>query len=674
MSILNDLSGPMDLSSFDDAQLSELGQEIREFLIASVCSTGGHLGPNLGVVELTMALHRIFDSPLTPIVFDTGHQAYVHKLLTGRRSGFPSLRTAGGLSGYPSRAESAHDVIENSHASTALSYADGLSKAFELAGSDRTVVAVVGDGALTGGLAWEALNNLGVSNRPVIVVLNDNGRSYAPTAGGLPRHLKRLQDRSGYAAVVERLGGTAVPAAVGVDSIFTALGLDYLGPVDGHDIAAMESVLNEARGRHVPVVVHCVTSKGRGYAPAENDAVDKLHAVGIVDVATGRTPRSAHTTHTPVMTWTDAFADGLLAAGEAFPELVAISAAMLDPTGLQRFADRFPDRCFDVGIAEQHAITSAAGLAMGGAHPVVALYATFANRAFDQLLLDVGLHRLPVTLCLDRAGITGPDGPSHHGIWDLSMLASIPGMRVAAPRDAQSLAEELHEAVGYADGPTALRYPKSTLGPPIRAVQQWDGVDVLRTADQATVLIVAVGSTAEAALAAAGTLAEGGVECTVVDPRWVLPVNPSIVDLADRHLLVVTVEDGIRSGGVGSHLRHALAAAGVNVPITNLALPTEYVPHGSRAELLARYGLDAAGITGAVRAAARRINPGVPGLGISGLGRSGLGVPGLGDGERGGPELSGRGLGAAARDAGDVGGGTLNSPALRPLQRRQRTR
>ncbi|MBG0740620.1 1-deoxy-D-xylulose-5-phosphate synthase [Paeniglutamicibacter antarcticus] len=674
MSILNDLSGPMDLSSFDNAQLSELGEEIRQFLIASVCSTGGHLGPNLGVVELTIALHRVFDSPLTPIVFDTGHQAYVHKLLTGRRAGFPSLRTAGGLSGYPSRAESVHDVIENSHASTALSYADGLSKAFEHAGSDRTVVAVVGDGALTGGLAWEALNNLGVSTRPVIVVLNDNGRSYAPTAGGLARHLKRLQDRSGYAAVVELLGGTAVPAAAGVDSIFTALGLDYLGPVDGHDIAAVESVLNEARGRRVPVVVHCLTSKGRGYAPAENDAVDKLHAVGIVDVATGRTPRSAHTTHTPVLTWTDAFADGLLSAGEVFPELVAISAAMLDPTGLQRFADRFPDRCFDVGIAEQHAITSAAGLAMGGAHPVVALYATFANRAFDQLLLDVGLHRLPVTLCLDRAGITGPDGPSHHGIWDLSMLASIPGMRVAAPRDAQSLAEELHEAVGYADGPTALRYPKSALGPPIRAVQQWDGMDVLRTADQATVLIVAVGSTAQAALAAAGTLAEGGVECTVVDPRWVLPVNPSIVDLADRHLLVVTVEDGIRSGGVGSHVRHALSAAGTSVPVTNVALPTEYVPHGSRAELLAHYGLDAAGITGAVLAAVRGINSGASGpvragLGMSGLDaaeRSGSGVSGSG--------LSGRGLGAAARDGGGTGGGTRNSPALRPLQRSQRTR
>lgn len=617
MSILNDLSGPADLRSLDEPQLTKLAHEVREFLIGSVCSTGGHLGPNLGVVELTMALHRVFTSPFTPIVFDTGHQAYVHKILTGRRSGFASLRTAGGLSGYPNRAESTHDVIENSHASTALSYADGLSKAFELSGSDRAVVAVIGDGALTGGLAWEALNNLGVSGRPVIIVLNDNGRSYSPSVGGLPRHLARLGDRRGYAAVVEQLGGTAATtgtaaatgtpartdADTGADCLFTALGFDYLGPVDGHDAAAVEAALAQAQSRRHPVVVHCLTSKGRGYAPAENDLADHLHTVGVVDVATGHVPRSAQTTMQSAATWTDAFADALLEAGEAHPEVVAISAAMLGPTGLQRFADRYPDRCFDVGIAEQHAITSAAGLAMGGAHPVVALYATFAGRAYDQLLLDVGLHRLPVTLCLDRAGITGPDGPSHHGIWDLSMLGGIPGMRVAAPRDAQSLSEELHDAVAYREGPTALRFPKSSLGPPIRAEERWDGLDVLRAARRAAVLIVAVGATAAAALEAADALAADGTECTVIDPRWVLPVNPELVDLADRHRVVVTVEDGIRAGGVGSQIAQAVAAAGVTVPVTSVALPTEYIPHGSRAELIARYGLDAHGIADAVRTA-----------------------------------------------------------------------
>lgn len=601
MSILDALNGPVELRALNAAQLLQLAAEIRGFLVESVCRTGGHLGPNLGVVEITMALHRVFDSPQTPIVFDTGHQAYVHKLLTGRRAGFGALRTAGGLSGYPSRAESVHDVVENSHASTALSYADGLSKAFELSGSDRTVVTVVGDGALTGGLSWEALNNLGTARRPVVIVLNDNGRSYSPTIGGLPRHLQRLQERSGYAAVVERLGGTAPGPANSSESLFSALGFEYLGPVDGHDVSALESALAEAQRRRVPVVVHCLTRKGCGYAPAENDPVDRLHTVGIVDAATGHAPRSAQTTRVSAKTWTDAFADGLLEAGEAHEDVVAISAAMLGPTGLQRFADRFPDRCFDVGIAEQHALTSAAGLAMGGAHPVVALYATFANRGFDQLLLDIGLHRLPVTLSLDRAGITGPDGPSHHGIWDLSMLGCIPGMRVAAPRDAQSLSEELHEAVAYAEGPTALRFPKSKLGAPIRAREQWQGLDILRAADRATVLIVAVGATAAAAVDASDALAADGVEATVVDPRWVLPVNPALVELAEGHRLIVTVEDGIRAGGVGSQIAQALAASGARRPVVNVALPTEYIPHGSREELLVRYGLDSAGIANSVR-------------------------------------------------------------------------
>lgn len=607
MSILNDLDGPAALRSCTETELVQLAGEIRQFLVESVCSTGGHLGPNLGIVEITMALHRVFQSPFTPIIFDTGHQAYVHKLLTGRRGGFSKLRTAGGLSGYPNRTESKHDLVENSHASTALSYADGLSKAFDLSGSDRTVVAVVGDGALTGGLAWEALNNLGVSRRPVIVVLNDNGRSYSPTAGGLPRHLHRLHDRPAYGAVVEKLGGTAagtLSSSAGssfTESIFTALGFDYLGPVPGHDLAALEAALAQARTRRTPVLVHCLTQKGRGYAPAENDDVDRLHSIGVLDVDTGLPPQSAQTTKTGATTWTDAFAEGMLQAAEEHPEVVGISAAMLGPTGLQPFADRFPERCFDVGIAEQHAITSAAGLAMGGAHPVVALYATFAGRAFDQLLLDVGLHRLPVTLSLDRAGITGPDGPSHHGIWDLAMLGGIPGMRVAAPRDARSLADELREAVADRSGPTALRFPKSSLGAPIPARAQHDGLDILRTADRASVLIVAVGVMAAAALEAAEALAAEEVDCAVVDPRWVLPVSEPLVRLAAGHRLVVTVEDGVRSGGVGSQISQALSAAGADSTVLNLGLPTAYIPHGSRSDLLVRYGLDGPGIAAAVR-------------------------------------------------------------------------
>lgn len=603
MGILDDLRGPADVRSLDEAQLVQLAQEIRAFLVDSVCRTGGHLGPNLGVVELTIAVHRVFDSPSTPIVFDTGHQAYVHKLLTGRRRGFGSLRSAGGLSGYPSRAESQHDLVENSHASTALSYADGLSKAFTLSGNDRTTVAVIGDGALTGGMAWEALNNLGACDRPVVIVLNDNGRSYAPTVGALPRHLRRIRDRIDYAAVIEQLGGSGVVTDCGAASIFTDLGFEYLGPIDGHDVSALEAAFVEAKGRHCPVVVHCLTSKGHGFTPAEDDPVDRMHAIGIVDAATGQPPRSAQTT-TATLTWTDAFSDALLEVGEAFPDVVAISAAMVDPMGMRPFADRFPDRWFDVGIAEQHAITSAAGLAMGGAHPVIPLYATFACRAFDQLLLDVGLHRLPVTLSLDRAGLTGPDGPSHHGIWDLSMLGSIPGMRVAAPRDAKSLAEELREAVAYTDGPTALRFPKSSLGQPIRADERWRGIDVLRGGRHGTVLIVAIGAVAAAAVEAGELLAADGLECTVVDPRWVLPVSPSLVALASRFQHVVTVEDGIRSGGVGSQVAQAVAARGATVPVTNVAIPTEYVPHGSRTELLARYGLDARGIADAVRAVA----------------------------------------------------------------------
>ncbi|MGH3447285.1 MAG: 1-deoxy-D-xylulose-5-phosphate synthase [Nocardioidaceae bacterium] len=599
MSVLDSITSPADLRTLDPEQLEVLAAELRDFLVSSVCQTGGHLGPNLGVVELTLAVHRVFDSPRAPIVFDTGHQAYVHKLLTGRREGFARLRTSGGLSGYPNRAESVHDVVENSHASTALSYADGLSKAFSVSGeSGRKVVVVVGDGALTGGLAWEALNNLGTSGRGVIVVLNDNQRSYSPTVGGLPHHLRRLCDRAGYDRLAHTLGGAAAPAATPTPgSLFADLGFSYLGPVDGHNMPALEVALQRANSERGPVLVHCQTRKGCGYTPAESDDDDHLHTVGVVDSRTGKPAGGSSPT------WSDAFGDSLLEIGAERPDVVAVAAAMLGPTKLQRFADRYPGRCFDVGIAEQHAITSAAGLAMGGMHPVVALYATFANRAFDQHLMDVGLHRQPVTLVMDRAGITGPDGPSHHGMWDLAMLGIVPGMRVAAPRDADTLSEELGEAVSTNSGPTALRFPKAPLGDPVTAVERLGGVDLLRAPDRPDVLLVSVGVLAASALEAAAELEAEGVHCTVVDPRWVLPVPTALSHLAASHRLVVTVEDGVRYGGVGSRLAAQLAESDVDVPVRCFGLPSEYIPHGGRAELLAKYGLDAAGITESVRAA-----------------------------------------------------------------------
>ncbi|RKF26379.1 1-deoxy-D-xylulose-5-phosphate synthase [Micromonospora globbae] len=576
MSLLDDVNEPADLDRLTRDQLGLLASEIREFLVEAVCRRGGHLGPNLGVVELTLALHRVFRSPHDRIVFDTGHQAYVHKLLTGRRERFGGLRGRGGLSGYPRRAESPHDLVENSHASTALSYAEGLARAYALDGVGRTVVAVIGDGALTGGLAWEALNNLATSPGRVVVVLNDNGRSYAPTVGGLAAHLGRRQ------------GDDDGPG------LFEALGLDYLGPVDGHDVAQVEAALHAARTADRSVVVHCVTRKGYGHPPSEADEADRLHAVGVVD------PRTGQPTSAPGRTWTDALSDELVAIGADHPDLVAVSAAMLGPTGLAAFGARYPDRTVDVGIAEQHAVTSAAGLALGGKHPVVAVYATFLNRAVDQVLLDVALHRLPVTLVLDRAGITGPDGPSHHGMWDLALLGAVPGLRVAAPRDEATLREELREAVADQDGPTVLRFPKARVGDEIPALYRTGGIDVLRTAAAAPVLLVAVGAMAAPALHAADLLAEAGVECTVVDPRWVRPVNPALTAFAADHALVVTVEDGIRDGGVGSAVALALADAAVGAPVRALGLPTAFIPHGERAGLLAEHGLDPPGICAAV--------------------------------------------------------------------------
>ncbi|MFD3991540.1 1-deoxy-D-xylulose-5-phosphate synthase [Streptomyces sp. NPDC058583] len=581
MTSIASVHGPDDLRALTLPQTEELAADIRRLLVEEVTRTGGHLGPSLGVVELTLALHRVFESPRDQILWDTGHQTYPHKIITGRAAAFGTLRQPGGLSGYPSRAESAHDLIENSHASTVLSYADGLAKAHRLTGAtDRAVVAVIGDGALTGGMAWEALNNLADgADRPVVVVLNDNTRSYAPTVGGIPAHLAQLraEDRPPH-------------------SVFENLGLAYIGPVDGHDIAALEEALRHAAGLGRPVVVHCLTEKGRGHAPAEQDEADRFHAVR---------PRPAARTAprpTPEPAWTDVFGEELAALGARCPDVVALTAAMLAPTGLTAFAERFPDRTFDVGIAEQHAVTSAAGLALGGLHPVVAVYATFLNRAFDQMLLDVALHRAPVTFVLDRAGVTGDDGASHNGMWDLSLFQMVPGLRVAAPRDAATLRRALREALAVQDGPTALRFPKGSAGHDIPAVATLDGMDVLRHADSDArdVLLVSVGAMAGVCLEAADRLAEHGFGVTVVDPRWIAPVPAALVELGLGHSLVATVEDGGRSGGAGAAIAQALADAGARTPVRTFGLPQRFLDHGRREDILAAHGLTGRHIARAV--------------------------------------------------------------------------
>ncbi|WP_420710833.1 1-deoxy-D-xylulose-5-phosphate synthase [Streptomyces sp. MUSC 125] len=578
---------PEALRSLSYGELKELADEIRAFLVDRVCATGGHLGPNLGVVELTLALHRVFDSPRDSLVFDIGHQSYVHKLLTGRAADFGSLRQEGGLSGYPSRDESVHDLVENSHASTALSYADGLAKAHELTGhTDRRVVAVIGDGAMTGGMAWEALNNIGgAPGRPVIVVLNDNGRSYAPTTGALATSLATLPRND---------GGTNTGR-----NLFTDLGFAYLGPLNGHDTAALEGALRRARSLERPVVVHVVTVKGKGYRPAEQDEADCLHAVGPVNATTGRPDTAV------ALSWTDAFEQVLVELAAEREDLVAVTAAMLRPTGLWAMAQRYPRRVFDVGIAEQHAVTSAAGLAMGGLHPVVALYATFVNRAFDQVLMDVGLHRLPVTFVLDRAGITGPDGPSHHGMWDLGVLATVPGLRIAAPRDAYRLRSLLREAVAVRNGPTVLRIPKSATGAAVDAVAQVDGLDILHRSPRRPldVLLVPAGPLATAALEAVAVLEGQGLGVTVADPGWILPVRHTLPTLVARHRVAVSIEDNIRTSGFGTALAQACQEAGVATPVTSLGLPHTFLPHGPRSALLTRAGLDADGIARSARRA-----------------------------------------------------------------------
>jgi len=574
VTLLDTITGPADLKKLNSQQLAKLATEIRTLIIETVGRNGGHLGSNLGVVEITLALHRVFDSPHDRILFDTGHQSYVHKLLTGRRDRFASLRQAGGLSGYPSRVESEHDLLENSHVSVSLSYSEGLAWAYQRDRErDRAVVVVIGDGAMTAGVAWEAVNNIGVSGLPLVIVLNDNGRSYCPTIGGLARHLSELRE------------GDQAPRTV-----FEALGLKYLGPVDGHDEAAVEDALRAARASGEPVVVHCVTRKGRGYAPAENDQQECFHSPGRFDPASGRRASPAGTS------WTSVFGQELVEIGGERQDIVAITAAMLYPTGLNAFAARYPDRVFDVGIAEQHAVALAAGLASGGLHPVVALYSTFMNRAFDQVLLDVALHEFPVTFVLDRAGITGDDGPSHHGVWDLALLGMVPGLRVAAPRDGAQLRELLREAVGTTSGPTAVRFPKGILGQDLPSLARIGHADVLVRDGAEDVLLLAVGPTAPVAVEAAALLVSRGVGVTVLDPRWVKPLSSAVLDMAARHRAVLVLEDGVETGGIGDALRRGLArrdlgrrAATPQVGV--VGVPARFIPHDTRDAILALIGL-----------------------------------------------------------------------------------
>jgi len=609
VTLLDSIAGPDDVKALDPSELDQLAQEIREFLVASVSRTGGHLGPNLGVVELSIALHRVFDSPQDTIVFDTGHQSYVHKLLTGRHD-FDRLRMKGGLSGYPSRAESEHDVVENSHASTALSWADGIAKARRLTGRrDRHTVAVVGDGALTGGMAWEAINNIAVDkDLPLVIVVNDNERSYAPTIGGLADHLATLRTTRKYESVLDWgkdalnrtpvVGGVVYGALHGVkkgikdivapQGMFEDLGLKYLGPIDGHDEPAVESALRRAKAFGGPVLVHVLTTKGKGYDHASNDDADRFHAVDRINPETGL----------PLQVkgriWTDEFSDALLAVARERDDVVAITAAMLIPTGLKEFADRHPDRVFDVGIAEQHAVTMASGLAYGGLHPVVCVYATFLNRAFDQLLMDCALHRAGVTFVLDRAGITGTDGASHNGMWDMSVTGLVPGLRLCAPRDPEELGRALREAVDVDDGPTVIRFSKQNAPAVLPALRTVGSVDVLaETSGDSPVelLLIGLGEMASTAMAVSEKLTAQGHTVRVVDPRWCLPVSEDLVDLARTAGAVAVLEDNLAVGGVGSQVTAAVGEAGLSVPVHVHGIPKRFLQHGSRGEVLEEIGL-----------------------------------------------------------------------------------
>ncbi|ASQ97996.1 1-deoxy-D-xylulose-5-phosphate synthase [Streptomyces sp. 11-1-2] len=620
MPLLENIRGPHDLKALTGEELDVLAQEIREFLIDAVARTGGHLGPNLGVVELSIALHRVFDSPADRILWDTGHQSYVHKLLTGRQD-FSKLRHKGGLSGYPSRAESEHDIIENSHASTVLGWADGLAKANEVRGATDHVVAVIGDGALTGGMAWEALNNIAAArDRPLVIVVNDNERSYAPTIGGLANHLATLRTTDGYERflawgkeVLQRTPVVGQPLygslhgakkgfkdAFAPQGMFEDLGLKYVGPIDGHDTEAVESALRRAKRFHGPVLVHCLTEKGRGYRPALEDEADRFHTVAAMDPLT-----CAPLIPSGGRSWTSVFGEEMVRIGAERPDVVALTAAMLHPVGLAGFAEAYPERVWDVGIAEQHGAVSAAGLATGGLHPVFAVYATFLNRAFDQLLMDIALHRCGVTFVLDRAGVTGTDGPSHNGMWDMSVLQVVPGLRIAAPRDADQLRAQLREAIDVDDAPTVIRFPKESVGQPIAAIDRVGGMDVLRRGED--VLLVAAGVMATVALRAAELLAERGIGCTVVDPRWVKPVDPELPGLAARHRLVAVVEDNVRTGGVGAAVAQTLRDAEVDLPVRTFGIPEEFLAHAKRGEVLADIGLTPAEIAGRIGAALTRI-------------------------------------------------------------------
>ena len=607
--LLQRIQSPHDVRALTPAEVPALAEEVRSFLVEKVAATGGHLGPNLGVVELSIALHRVFCSPDDAIIWDTGHQAYVHKILTGRGPEFDSLRREGGLSGYPSRQESPHDIVENSHASTAISYADGLAKAWERRGllGSRHVIAVIGDGALTGGMAWEALNNIAASNRPVVIVVNDNERSYSPTIGGLAHHLATLRTTRNYERFMtwgkgflqrtpfvgrplyDALHGVkkGVKDVVAPQGLFEDLGLKYIGPVDGHDEQELEFALGRARDFQQPVIVHAITTKGRGYAPAENDEADRFHGVGVIDPDTGQPLTQSGPT------WTSIFADEMLQIGRDETDVVAITAAMLGPTGLERFAASYPDRTYDVGIAEQHAATSAAGLAFGGLHPVVAVYATFLNRAFDQVVMDCALHNAGVTFVLDRAGVTGDDGPSHNGMWDMAMLSVVPGLHLAAPRDESTLRRALRESVVISDAPSVVRFPKGALGPDIPSVRAQGGVDVLfeHDQDEVDVLIVAIGSFCAVALDVGSRLRDQGITTRVVDPRWALPVNEELVEMSRQGRRVVVIEDGVRVGGIGAGVSQAMQDAHVVTPTRLFGIPRTFLPHGKRQQILEHIGL-----------------------------------------------------------------------------------
>jgi 1-deoxy-D-xylulose-5-phosphate synthase len=607
--MLESIKSPTDLQGLSYEQLTELSAEIRQFLITKVSKTGGHLGPNLGVVELTIAIHRTFDSPKDVVLFDTGHQSYVHKILTGRADQFDGLRQRGGIAGYPNRAESEHDVIENSHASTALSWGDGISRGFTITNQhDRSVVVVVGDGALTGGMSWEALNNIAASNeRNLVIIVNDNERSYSPTIGGLATYLATLRVTRGYEKfldwgkevltntpvvgnpIYETLHGMkkGIKDIIAPQGMFEDLGLKYVGPIDGHDLVAMERALLQAKEFGQPVLVHVITEKGKGHEPAVADQAEKFHAVGVLDPETGMPLGKSSTS------WTNVFAEEMLAIGEERADIVALTAAMLGPTGLDKFQEKFPMRTIDVGIAEQHAVTSAAGLAFTGLHPVIAVYSTFLNRAFDQLLLDVALHKAGVTFVLDRSGVTGDDGPSHHGIWDLALTGIIPTMRVAAPRDASRLRETLREAIDVSDAPTAIRFPKGAVSKDIPAFERRDGVDVLYRGESADVLLVSIGAMAAIAVEAASQAYREGVGVTVIDPRWVKPIPESLITMARRYKSVVVLEDGIKHAGIASSISEQFREAGLSTAIHSIGIPLEFIEHSKRSEILEDLGISA---------------------------------------------------------------------------------